>query len=250
MVEVADGVVGVRRGLILVVCTVSVSRNCWVHGATVEFLAEISAAPCVVREALMVTVEVDPACVESRLAAGELLCPSCPGGVLAGWGYARVRRVVGMVDPVRPRRSRCGSCAVTHVLLPVTLLLRRAYVADLIWAALEAKAAGAGHRASGARLGVPACTVRGWLRVMAARAEAVRHWFVGIGVSAGVDVSIPKATGSGCGDVIAAVAMAAAAITARFGPVSVGVVTAAAVAVAGSGGRLLVPGWPPAPVAV
>jgi len=221
-----------------------------VHGATAEFLADISAAPCVVRKALMVTVEVDLACVESRLVAGELLCPSCPSGVLAGWGYARVRRVVGMVDPVRPRRSRCRSCAVTHVLLPVRLLLRRAYAADLIWAAVRAKATGAGHRAIGVRLGVPACTARGWLRVIAARAEAVRQWFVAIGVSAGVDVSIPKATGSGCGDVIAAISTAAEAITARFGqPLVPGVLTAAAVAVAGSGGRLLAPGWPPAPVA-
>ncbi len=40
----------------------------------------------------MVTVEVDLACVESRLAAGELSCPSCPDGVLARWGFARSRR--------------------------------------------------------------------------------------------------------------------------------------------------------------
>ena len=195
----------------------------------------------------MVTVEVDPVCVESRLVAGELRCPSCLGGVLAGWGYARVRRVVGMVEPVRPRRSRCRSCGVTHVLLPVTLLLRRAYAAEVIWEALAAKAAGAGHRQIAARLGVAACTVRGWLRVIAARAEAVRHWFVAIALTAGVDVSIPKSTGSGCGDVLAAIIVAAEAITARFGPASVlGAVTAVAVAVAGSGGQLLCPGWPPA----
>ena len=88
----------------------------------------------------MVTVEVDPVRVESRLAAGELRCSSCPDGVLARWGFARSRRVVGLADPVRPRRSRCRGCAVTHVLLPVSLLLRRAYAAELIWAVLEAKA--------------------------------------------------------------------------------------------------------------
>jgi hypothetical protein len=196
----------------------------------------------------MVTVEVDPVRVESRLAAGEVLCPSCPGGVLTGWGFARVRRVVGVAELVRPRRSRCRSCSVTHVLLPATLLLRRAYVADLIWVALVAKATGAGHRAIGARFDVPAGTVRGWLRVIEGRAEVVRHWFVAFAVAAGVDVSIPKATGSGCGDVLAAVGAARAAITARFGDGSVlGAVTAVAVAVACSGGRLLSPGWPPAP---
>lgn len=194
----------------------------------------------------MVTVEVDSERVESRLAAGEVSCPSCPDGVLAGWGFARSRPVVGMTGPVRPRRSRCRGCAVTHVLLPVTLLLRRAYVADLIWAAVAAKAAGAGHRLIGAQFDVPAGTVRGWLRVIGERAEVVRDWFLAVTVSAGVDVSIPKATGSRCGDVIAAVGVAAAAVTARFGEGSViGAVTAARVAVVGSGGRLLSPGWPP-----
>jgi hypothetical protein len=201
-----------------------------------------------VRKALMVTVEVDPVRVESRLAAGEVSCPSCPDGVLTGWGFARSRPVAGGAEPVRPRRSRCRSCAVTHVLLPVTLLLRRAYVADLIWAAVVAKAAGAGHRVIGARFGVPAGTVRGWLRVIEGRADVVRHWFVAVAVTAGVDVSIPKATGSGCGDVLAAVGAASAAIAARFGDGSVlGAVTAARVAAGCSGGRLLSPGWPPAP---
>ena len=35
----------------------------------------------------MVTVEVDPVRVESRLAAGEIDCPTCRDGVLGGWGY-------------------------------------------------------------------------------------------------------------------------------------------------------------------
>ena len=196
----------------------------------------------------MVTVEVDPVRVEYRLAAGEVSCPSCADGKLAGWGFARSRPVVGMVEPVRPRRSRCRSCLVTHVLLPVTLLLRRAYLADLIWAALTAKAAGAGHRVIGLRFGIPAGTVRGWLRVIGGRAEVVRNWFVAIAVAAGVDVSIPKATGSRCADVIAAVGAAAAAVAARFGDGSViGAVMAPAVAVACSGARFLSPGWPPVP---
>ena len=149
----------------------------------------------------MVTVEVDPVRVESRLAAGELRCPSCPDGVLAGWGFARSRRVMGLADPVRPRRSRCRGCAVTHVLLPVSLLLRRAYSAELIWAVLKAKAAGEGHRRIATAVGIPGCTVRRWLRVLGRRAEAVRQWFLSVAVSAGVDVSIPAATGTplGCG---------------------------------------------------
>lgn len=193
----------------------------------------------------MVTVEVDPERVESRLSAGEMTCPSCPDGVLVRWGFARARQVVGLVGPVRPRRSRCRTCAVTHVLLPVTLLLRRSYVAELIWAAVAAKAAGAGHRLIGARLGIPGSTVRGWLRVIIGRAQVVRHWFISVAVAAGIDVSIPRAAGSGCGDVLAAVGAAREAIARRFGDGSlIGAVTSARVAAACSGARLLSPGWP------
>lgn len=198
------------------------------------------------REALVVTVEVDPVRVESRLAAGELSCPSCPDGVLAGWGFARCRWVVGLSDPVRPRRSRCRGCAATHVLLPVSLLLRRAYAAEVIWAVLEAKAAGGGHRRIAAAMGIPACTVRRWLAVMGRRVEVVRQWFIGVAVTAGVDVSIPATTGTAVGDALAAVGAARAAIVSRFGPEQVvGAVTAVSVAVACSGARLLAPGWPP-----
>ena len=136
---------------------------------------------------------------------------------------------------------------MTHVLLPVTLLLRRAYLADLIWAALAAKASGDGHRLIAARTDSPVSTVRGWLRVLSRRTDVVRDWFLAIAVAAGVDVSIPKATGSGWGDVIAAIGAARQAIAARFGDRSVlGAVTAAQVAVACTGGRLLSPEWPPA----
>ena len=174
-------------------------------------------------------------------------CPSCPDGALARWGFARSRRVVGLVDPVRPRRSRCRGCAATHVLLPVSLLLRRAYSAELIWAALKAKAAGVGHRVIVGRAGIPACTVRRWLRVIARRAEAARQWFIGVAVTAGVDVSIPPTTGTAMGDVLAAVGAARSAIVSRFGSGVGGAVTALSVAVACSGGRLLSPGWPAVP---
>jgi len=133
----------------------------------------------------MVTVEVDPARVESRLAAGVIACPCC-GGVLGRWGHGRARRIAGLADPVRPRRARCRVCAVAHVLLPVTVLLRRAYAAEQIWVALTARASGWGHRRIGAELRVPATTVRGWLRRAADRLEALRNWFVGIAVTAGV----------------------------------------------------------------
>ena len=134
---------------------------------------------------------------------------------------------------------------MTHVLLPVSLLLRRAYATEVIWAALKAKAAGGGYRRIAAAVGIPACTVRRWLRVMGRRAAAVRGWFIGVAVAAGVDVSIPPKTRTAVGDVLAAVGAARSAIVSRFGSGVGGAVTAVSVAVACSGARLLAPGWPP-----
>ena len=55
-----------------------------------------------------------------------------------------------------PRRARCTGCRVTHVLLPVMLLVRRADTAAVIGAGLTAKATGVGHRLIAAVLGRPA----------------------------------------------------------------------------------------------
>ena len=139
------------------------------------------------------------------------------------------------VGSLRPRRARCAGCLVTHVLLPVTVLLRRADAVEVIGAALMARAAGLGHRRIAAWLGVPAGTVRGWLRRWAARLEAVRVHFTVVARLAGVDLAVPKALGSPWRDVLAAVGAAAAAVTARFGPAGViGPVTAWQVAAASS----------------
>jgi hypothetical protein len=190
------------------------------------------------------TVEADPVRVESRLAGGLLDCPGCPD-VLRPWGWARPRRVNGIDDRLRPRRARCPGCLVTHVLLPVTVLLRRAYAADVVGTALSARAAGHGHRGVGLALGVPAATVRGWLRVMAGRLEATRTRLSQVAHRAGVDICVPEALGCPWRDLLAALGAATAAVTGRFGPVGVlGPVTAWQVAVACSSGRLLAPGWP------
>lgn len=192
------------------------------------------------------TVEADAARVEFRLMAGEVGCPGCPG-VLRPWGWARPRTVHGIAQVLRPRRGRCGECLVTHVLLPVTVLLRRGYAAEVIGAALWARSGGQGHRRIAAGLTVPAATVRGWLRVMSGRLETVRVHLLQVAVRAGVDVRAPEALGCPWRDLLAALGAATAAVTGRFGPVGVvGVVTAWQVAVACSAGRLLAPRWPAA----
>jgi hypothetical protein len=133
------------------------------------------------------------------------------------------------------------------VLLPVTVLLRRAYAVEVIGGALLARSGGSGHRTIGRALGVPAATVRGWLRVMAARLEATRLHLLRVAGRAGVDQPVPKALGSPWRDLLAALGAATAAISGRFGRFGVlGLVTGWQVAAACSAGRLLSPGWPPA----
>jgi len=117
---------------------------------------------------------------------------------------------------------------------------------------LAAKAGGAGHRPVAVMVGAPACTVRGWLRRFAARAEAVRVFLLGLAIGTGVDVLPPGPAGSGVADAVAAVGVLFAAAVQRFaGSGLVGAVTGWQVASAVSHGRLLAPRWPPAqPAAV
>jgi hypothetical protein len=192
-------------------------------------------------EAPVLTVSADREDVERRLVAGELACPAC-GGPLARWGRARERRVRGRdgVSRLIPRRARCRGCLRTHVLLPVTCLARRADEAGVIGQALEAKAAGAGHRVIAEVLGRPASTVRGWLRALAARAGQVRSVFTALAVSLVPDPPLPAAAGSPLGDAVAAIAAAAVA-AAKF--LAVGEVARWHLAAAATGGMLLASSW-------
>ena len=66
---------------------------------------------------------------------------------------------------------------MTHVLLPVGCLLRRADGVAVIWAALAGKAGGLGHRPVARLLGRPESTVRDWLARFTSRAELIRGVF-------------------------------------------------------------------------
>lgn len=163
----------------------------------------------------MVTVNEDPVRVERQLAGGGLACPGC-GGRLSGWGWARRRWVRGWPRLVRPRRTRCGGCAATHVLLPAGMLTRRADGVEVIGEALSAKACGRGARPIAVLLRRPLSTVRGWLRRFAASAQVLRHWFIGLLVAVAADPQIPDAAGSPFADAIAAIAAAGKAVCKRF----------------------------------
>lgn len=188
-------------------------------------------------EAPVVMVGTDPVEVDRRLLAGELACP-CGGG-LSPWGHAR-ERVVRGVGVLRPRRARCGACRVTHVLLAVSCLLRRADAVEVIGVALRAKACGDGHRPIAARLGRPASTVRGWLRAFAGNAERVRCAFTALLVELD-PLSGPLApAGPVSADAVEVVGAVAAAARRRLGVV--GAVSAWQLVSAITCGRLLAPG--------
>ena len=186
----------------------------------------------------MVTVEADLDQVERRLAAGELSCPAC-SGVLAGWGRARPRQLRGPDGPVWlcPRRSRCTGCRATHVLLPVTALLRRADAAAVIVSALAAKAVRrVGFRVIAAELARPVATVRGWVRRFAERAEAVRSVFTVWLRAVDADSVMPDAAGGRLADAVTAIAAVAAVVGRRF---ALPEVSLAETAVAVSGGPVV-----------
>src|SRR2546430_1587616 len=127
-------------------------------------------------------VEADAESVESRLVAGQIACPGC-GGELRPWGHARWRTLRDHGRPVRlrPRRSRCRSCLVTHVLLPVLALLRRLDLAAVIVEALVARHLEGRSRVEVTRLaGAPWDTVRGWLRRFERRAVEIRAELVAL----------------------------------------------------------------------
>jgi len=191
----------------------------------------------------VLTVNADRDVVERQLGGGELACPSC-GGVLARWGNGAERRVRVPAGPdVRfcPRRARCRGCGATHVLLPAWCLARRADAGEVIGFALEARAAGAGHRVIAGRLGRPASTVRGWLRALARGAEQVRAVFTALAASLVTDPPLPGPAGSPVADAVAAVAAATAAAALVPG---VGTVARWQLAAAVTCGLLLAPAWP------
>jgi hypothetical protein len=126
---------------------------------------------------------------------------------------------------------------MTHVLLTVTCLLRRADGADVIGRAVRAKATGAGHRPIAAQLGRPPSTVRGWLRAFARNAEAVRSMFTSLLVELDpLTVALPSHPGV-FADAVEVIGACAAAARRRLGVV--GAVSPWQLAAAVTGGRML-----------
>ena len=169
----------------------------------------------------MLAVADQPEQVEARLLKGRLRCPSCTDGVLGPWGFARERelRCPDGRRHQRFRRTRCRACRATHVLVPTSTLLRRVDLVEVIGAALLAKTAGVGHRRIAAALGLPATTVRGWLRRF--RQRAAELWALAARMAHEHDAELGPivARGSPIADALEALGVVAAAIVRRLGPV-------------------------------
>jgi hypothetical protein len=174
----------------------------------------------------MKIVWAEQARVEAELLGGLLACPSCQG-MLGPWGWARervTRRVSGDWR-WRPRRARCRGCLGTHVLLAEACLLRRQDGVEVIGSAIEAHVAGEGYRPIAARLGVPAGTVRGWLRRFDQRAEQIRALFTRAAVALDPEFGAIVPVGSVVADALEAIGVAGRAWVLRFGLCSVWQVT-------------------------
>jgi hypothetical protein len=193
------------------------------------------------------TVGLDRAAVESALGTGQLRCPviGC-GDRLGSWGWAR-ERVVRGVGRLRPRRTRCRGCRRTQVLLPASVLLRRADAVTVIGAALLAKAGGAGHRRVAALVGRPSSTVRGWLRRMASVAPGALAVLAAAAAELGTEFVPPSPASGPVAAVVEMVGAVARAVARRLG----GSCSPWRLASVISGGRLLAPDGPVlGPVAV
>ena len=139
----------------------------------------------------MLVVGNDEEQAEADLAAGRLSCPCC-GAPLGryGWARRRVLRTLGEDREMRPRRSWCARCEATHVLLPAWSVPRRRDAAEVIVAALLAKARAAPTRVDATR----------WVHALDPCPAPI------------------EPAGSALGDAIEALGVALASAVRRFGP--------------------------------
>lgn len=124
-------------------------------------------------------------------------------------------------------------------MLPVAALSRRADLAEVIGAALTAKATGTGLRSIAAMLDRHVDTVRGWLRRFTRHAGRLRVLFTVLLVDTGPDPQVPAESGSSFADAVSAILGARAAMVSRW-PV-LGKVPPWQIACAVTQGRLLAP---------
>lgn len=179
--------------------------------------------------------------VEVWLAAGGRVevprpswCPACGHGrvIFDGWYPRHTRRGRVAIQRVWCTNDGCGQRS--HSLLPDVLVSGRVDLASVIGWALEARAAGKTIVRISGEIGVPAATVRGWLRRAAVCGPRVATRLLAVAAAAGSSVRAPPSAGP-VATLVAAADRAAAAWSALSGePVG-----RWRFAVAHTGGRLL-----------
>lgn len=126
------------------------------------------------------------------------------------------------------------------MLLPASVLLRRADAVTVIGAALLAKAGGSGHRPIAVTLNVPASTVRGWLRRIVTVADLVLAVLAAVAAELADEFTPPAATADPVAAVVELLGILAASVARRLG----GSCSPWRLAAVLTGGRLLSPSGP------
>jgi hypothetical protein len=132
---------------------------------------------------------------------------------------------------------------VSRVLLPDSMLRRRQYGVEVIWAALLAAARGEPWNRVAAQLGVPYTTVREWLRRFARRADRVHAWLCGLLPRLVDDPVWPAGTPGAAGDALAVLGALHQQMPGRW-PLVAGL-SPGQLAARLSRCGLLAPSWPP-----
>lgn len=163
-------------------------------------------------------------------------CPTCGHDWLTfdGWYPRQTRRGRVFIQRVLCARDKQGCEQSSHSLMPDVLVSGRVDLVRVIGWALEAKMGGWGHRRIGEQLGVPASTVRGWLRRVGVCGYGVATVLLGVAAMADPAVRAPPVTGP-----VACLVVAAHTAARAFGGLSQQPVDAWRFAVRHCGGRLL-----------
>jgi hypothetical protein len=118
-------------------------------------------------------------------------CPGCGAAMVFWSGYERWVRVGGRCWRLWVRRARCGSCEVSHALVPAFCLVGRLDVVDCVGEAITAVVGGGvGVRPVADRVDVPHTTARGWLRRFRSRAAMLTAGFSALNVELSGDAPV------------------------------------------------------------